>query len=186
MHPMMLCLLLGSMPVLLLGGAVNMMPGLLSLAGLGPPVLYSVSQISAYPGGIRRAFWFPALLLLGVGVALNNTRAVLEALAGHRPGEFLRTPKTDVRCGIPNGREYALSTDWSTWVEFALAGYAFAAATLALQRLPGLAPFLMLFALGFLYVAVLGMFEARRTAQAARRAFPAAGNAASRPARTRR
>ncbi len=186
MHPMMLCLLLGSMPLVLLGGSGNMMPRLLGLASMGPPVLYAVSQISAYPRGINRAFWFPALLLLGVGVALNNTRAVLEALAGHRPDEFLRTPKTDAVRGSPSGREYALSTDWSTWAEFGLAGYAFAAAILALQRLPGLAPFLVLFALGFLSVAVLGLFESHRTAQAIRRPYPASELAVPGHARTRR
>ena len=186
MHPMMLCLLLCSMPVVLLGGAGNMMPGLLGLAGLGPPALYAVSQISAYPRGIKRAFWFPALLLLGVGAALNNTRAVLEALVGHRPAEFLRTPKTDAGWGSSGGLEYVLRTDWSTWVEFALAGYALAAATLAWQRLPGLALFLLLFALGFLSVAVLGLFESRRVAQTARRSKPAGDLVVPGPARLRR
>ncbi len=172
MHPMMLCLLLASMPVVLLGEAGNVMPGLLGLAGLGPPVLYAVAQINAYPRGIKRALWFPALMLLGVGIALNNTRAVLEALSGHRPTEFLRTPKTDAGRG-PDGRAYALSTDWSTWVEFVLAGYALAATALALQRLPGLAPFLLLFALGFLIVAVMSLLESRQTAAAAQFRLPA-------------
>jgi hypothetical protein len=172
MHPMMLCLLLASMPVVWLGEAGNVMPGLRGLAGLGPPVLYAVAQINAYPRGIKRALWFPALMLLGVGIALNNTRAVLEALSGHRPTEFLRTPKTDAGRG-PDGRAYALSTDWSTWVEFVLAGYALAATALALQRLPGLAPFLLLFALGFLIVAVMSLLESRQTAAAAQFRLPA-------------
>ncbi len=186
MHPMMLCLLLGSLPMMLLDGANNNMPSLLGLAGLGPPVLYTVSQISAYPRGVKRSFRFLALLLLGVGVALNNTRAVLEAVVGHRPSEFLRTPKTDAERDSPGGRDYALSTDWSTWVEFALAGYAVAAATIALQKLPGLAPFLLVFALGFLYVSVLGFFESRRTEQAARSPLRAADLVVPRPLRTRR
>ncbi len=155
MHPMMLCLLLASMPVVLLGGADNVMPRLLGIAGLGPPVLYAVAQINAYPRGIKRALWFPALMLLGVGIALNNTRAVLEALSGHRPTEFLRTPKTDAGRG-PGGRAYALRTDWSTWVEFAL---------------------------GFLVVAVMGLLESRQTAAAAQFRPPVRELAGPGPAR---
>ena len=164
MHPMMLCLLLGSLPVVLLGATDSVLPGLLGIAGLGPPTLYAVSQISAYPLGIKRALWFPALLLLGVGVALNNTRAVFEALTGQRPEEFLRTPKIGAGPGTASRYECSHNVDWSTWVEFGLACYAVAAAVIALLRMPSLAPVLLLFALGFLSVAVLSLLESVRAA----------------------
>ncbi|MCH2538877.1 MAG: glycosyltransferase [Anaerolineales bacterium] len=165
MHPMMLCLLLGSLPVVLLGSTDSVLPGLLGIAGLGPPTLYAVSQISAYPLGIKRALWFPVLLLLGVGVALNNTRAVLEALTGQRPDEFLRTPKIGVGPATASRYESAHTVDWSTWVEFGLACYAVVAAVMAWLRMPSLAPLLLLFAFSFLSVAVLGLFESVRAAQ---------------------
>ena len=55
--------------------------------------------VVTYWGAARRAnvnlkgmLWVPTALALGVGLAFNNTRALCEALVGHRTG-FVRTPK---------------------------------------------------------------------------------------------
>jgi hypothetical protein len=47
----------------------------------------------AYPDWRRRIKLLPALAVLGVGLAVNNTKGVLEALLGYRKQEFVRTPK---------------------------------------------------------------------------------------------
>jgi len=96
----------------------------------------------------------PALLSLGIGLSVNNGRAVLEGLSGHR-SPFVRTPKL----GVIDGRSgatpwsYRLRRNWGTWVELALAGYFVVGLLLAVQNGRWIAvPFLLLFFAGFLYV----------------------------------
>ena len=62
-------------------------------ASLGSVVtFYTISQISAWPDGGRRLLALPATLAVGVGLAVGQTRAVVEALLG-RASPFVRTPK---------------------------------------------------------------------------------------------
>lgn len=170
-HPLMVVLLLASLPTALQGGLGRLPLGLLSLAGLGPPVLYAVSQVSAYPDGWKRYLYFPLLMLLGAGIALNNTVAVLEALTRRNATQFLRTPKGGASAAV---RDYALVSDWTTLGEIALALYALVAAAVAVERDPGLAPFLLLFAAGFGYTAAMGIAESWQVARR-RRSWHAAG-----------
>ena len=54
---------------------------------------------AARPAG-RRSFYMPILMALGVGVSLNNCKAVIEAVWGairNKPSEFVRTPKYGVQ-----------------------------------------------------------------------------------------
>ncbi len=46
--------------------------------------------------GWRTILYLPFLMSLGVGLGLNNAKAVFEAIWGairHKPSEFVRTPK---------------------------------------------------------------------------------------------
>ncbi|MGH2522650.1 MAG: hypothetical protein ACRDH2_09125, partial [Anaerolineales bacterium] len=74
-----------------------------------------------------------------------------------RANQFLRTPKLSNT--QPHASAYALALDWTTWGELLLAMYALATGLLAVERTPGLAPFIFLYALGFGYTAVLGFLE---------------------------
>jgi len=62
------------------------------LALLGPSSLYIFSQIVSGQNWQRAVLAMPALISLGIGLAVNNTRAVAEAFIG-KPSEFVRTPK---------------------------------------------------------------------------------------------
>src|SRR4029077_17742825 len=54
---------------------------------------YLVSQKELFPKTWYRTFLFlPALMALGIGLTLTNTKAVMEALIGHQTA-FARTPK---------------------------------------------------------------------------------------------
>ena len=53
---------------------------------------YAFSQREAYPDWQSRLKYLPMVMAIGIGLAVNNTRALLEALFGE-PGEFTRTPK---------------------------------------------------------------------------------------------
>jgi cellulose synthase/poly-beta-1,6-N-acetylglucosamine synthase-like glycosyltransferase len=94
--------------------------------------------------------WIPLLMALGIGMSVNNARAVLEGLTG-RKSEFRRTPKYGLRSGEGlAGRRYRATIHSDTWIELALAIH-FAAGT-ALAAAAGLwaaVPFLCLFLVGF-------------------------------------
>lgn len=126
-------------------------------ASLSVAVFYICAQRELHPHTwMREILFLPALLALGVGLSINNARAVLEAVFNHQ-SEFKRTPKY----GIENK-----SQPWRTCrymplksllpiVEIAFAVYFsyFLWYALAHGQYFTL-PFLVLFQAGFLYVAI--------------------------------
>jgi cellulose synthase/poly-beta-1,6-N-acetylglucosamine synthase-like glycosyltransferase len=164
-HPLMLILLLCSLPLLLSPRAAHlpMAMACLGFASLGPPLVYVLSQHALYANWRRRLLFFPILALLGTGIALNNTRAVVEALRGQE-GPFSRTPKFRLE---GNGGRWAESTyrlplDWTTLGEALLALYALAtvAAAWRAENLYAI-PFLLLYFGGFGLTALLGIWQTR-------------------------
>ncbi|HXV77486.1 MAG TPA: cellulose synthase family protein [Candidatus Polarisedimenticolaceae bacterium] len=114
-------------------------------------------------GGIAR--WVPFLMAVGIGLSINNARAVIEALAG-RDSEFHRTPKYNLRRGENiAARSYRVTINRDTWVELALALY-FSVATAAViaSGLWGAVPFLLLFVVGYSFTALLALRQAARRA----------------------
>ncbi len=169
-HPAMILLVLASLPAVLSGKVAALHLGALGLAGFGAPVMFAVAQWATYPKDWRRRFaYFIYIALLGSGLALNNTWAILEALAGRNTG-FHRTPKFRVE-GKGRARQsdvYALPPDWTTWGEVVLALYAALAAWIALSHAPGLAPFLWMHAGGFAYTAWTAVRQSERRYSPAR------------------
>jgi hypothetical protein len=154
-HPLMIVTLLLSLPLVLWQhGASPARWSVLGYAGLGPPLLVVLGQIMLRKDWPRRLAYYPVLVLLGIGLACVNTRALWEAFFGSS-SVFLRTPKG----AAGGGSAYALSVDWSTWGETFLAFYALVTGLLALELAPGLAPFVFLYALGFGYTAALGFWQ---------------------------
>jgi len=71
-------------------------------------LFYVASQRALRPGvWWKEIIYLPCLLALGVGMSLNNTKAVLEALFNHQSG-FVRTPKYGI------GHEKGSSKGWKT------------------------------------------------------------------------
>jgi len=135
----------------------------LGLASLGWPLLYAVAQAAQGPAALRRLLYLPVLVLLGTGVALSNTVAVLRALR-RDGGEFQRTPKFHLMgtSGDWRSKRYSLGFDVTTVAELALALYALATIVTAWQQGSIYAvPFLGLYACGFAYVAAESLREAR-------------------------
>jgi len=164
-HPLMLVLLLASLPLMLVAGRLPGLLGLLSVVSLGPPLMYAVSQRVLYPEDwLRRYAFMPGLMWLGCGVALNNTRAVIEALIGAN-SEFQRTPKFRIEARGDRwlGSRYALPLDGMALGELALALYAAITVGVALRQGNLYAvPFLMLYVGGFAYVGLQGLWDARQ------------------------
>jgi cellulose synthase/poly-beta-1,6-N-acetylglucosamine synthase-like glycosyltransferase len=163
-HPLMLALLLCSLPLFLSPRDAHLPMALayLGFASLGPPLVYALSQWELYPDWRYRLLYFPILALLGTGIALNNTRAVVEALRGDG-GAFARTPKFHLQGN--DGRwadsAYRLPLGWTTLGEVLLALYALATVIAAWQAGNLYAiPFTLLYLGGFGLTASLEMWQA--------------------------
>ncbi len=123
---------------------------------------YMVCQRELYPQTwTERLKYLPFLMSIGIGLAVNNTRAVFEALF-KKPSEFVRTPKYAVEA---NGDEwsqkkYRQSVAVQPLVELALGLYFTATLFYALANgIYGTVPFLMLFQVGFLYTGMLSLLQ---------------------------
>ena len=164
-HPLMLILLLVSLPLMVVDARLHAALGLLSVVSLGPPLLFAISQRTLYPHSwLKRYVFMPWLMWVGSGVALNNTRAIAEALLGIS-NEFKRTPKFRIETRHDHwlGSQYALPLDGMVIGELALTVYAIATVGVALWQGNMFAvPFLMLYVTGFGYIGLTGVWEARR------------------------
>jgi len=93
----------------------------------------------------------PALMALGIGISVTNTRAVVEAVLGRR-SPFLRTPKYNgaaASAADPLLRRRRLPAETAEFALGILMAACFAAAILRPHTIIG-APFLLLFAVGYL------------------------------------
>ncbi len=183
-HPLMALILLLSVPLLFMRQPVALPLTYLSLASLGPPTLYALAQRSLYPDWVRRISYLPLLVLLGTGLTLSNTKAIYEEVGGKKD-KFGRTPKfrLEERRDDWRGSRYALSFDWMAVGETLGALYALLGVGIALQQGNCFAmPFLLLYVLGFGYVASLTVLHSanawtRRKAPMARAKTPLARGA---------
>jgi hypothetical protein len=135
----------------------------LTVAAIGPVFMYTVALIgSSKPIG-ERLMTLLMLILLGMGVSFNNSRAVGSALWGS-DSTFLRTPKFNVSDGDNEVKSntYLLPRDYTLWFELLLGFYSLG--MLVYSLLNGrweLIVWLVLYMLGFLYVAALNLLQSR-------------------------
>ncbi|MDD5674674.1 MAG: glycosyltransferase [Chitinivibrionales bacterium] len=163
-HPVMLFLALLNMPVLLLTHfhlsfmffiAVIMT---ILIATSGPSVMYMVSQYYLGQLSWRKLFLIPGMMLIGTGLAVNNGKAVLEALL-HKESPFHRTPKK----GSITQTTYRPLKDITCIVELMLGIYCLTCVYLFLgSHNYIISPFLMLYASGFLFVGMLSLVHYKR------------------------
>ena len=166
-HPLMLALVVLSVPALDLGqraSPAGPVPGsiLLTLASLGPAVLLVYGQTVLQERGWRRALRLPSLLVIGVGVAWSTSLAVLSGL-WDRDVTFVHTPKFGIGPGGGRwrGSRYVTGRPRGGLVEVALGAYCgWTAWGLATDGQYGLLPFMVLYAAGFLTVGALTILHA--------------------------
>lgn len=151
-HPCMLLMLLVSLPLLILDSDPFWPLAYLSIASFGPPLLYAVGQRQLHP----RSWWrhwayLPLLMLLGMGLSWNNSRAAWQAWCGHT-SPFLRTPKFQTQHAGDSWQHsvYALGLDRVVAGEFLLLLYALAAVGVAFFNAYWWSiPFLLVYVGGF-------------------------------------
>ncbi len=124
---------------------------------------YVVAQREIDPDWKRGLKYLPGVLGLGIGLAVNNARAVVEALFSYET-PFVRTPKYDVTdrsVGRPN-RRYGSLAGLMPWVEIAFGLYMALIVWIGLQNHVWMVVvFMSIFALGFLYVGVGSLLSGR-------------------------
>lgn len=164
-HPLMVSVLLLLVPMIMTRSHPPAVLAYLSLATLGPPLVFAVAQHAAYPNWRRRMLSFPLLALIGAGIALSNTRAVVEALLG-RETPFQRTSKFRVedRDDQWADKSYALAAvDPQVFGEIALAAYGGLGILAAWHTDQWfIIPYLLLYTLGFGLVAFLTLRHSRQ------------------------
>ncbi len=105
--------------------------------------------------------YVPIAISVGAGIAINNSKAVLEAFLGKK-SEFRRTPKFAVTSKSDNwqSRNYVSSKEITALVEITL-GVLFLIQTLYAVYMGyyGWIPFLILIQFGFLYTGFLSIFH---------------------------
>jgi cellulose synthase/poly-beta-1,6-N-acetylglucosamine synthase-like glycosyltransferase len=181
-HPLMLLvalsapLLLRSESFLTVREHLLAVAAFFSVATFGPSSMYLYAQKHLYPDWTRRLWAFPALLVFGTGIALNNTKAIGEAVFNIR-GAFIRTPKFRIenRADTWVGKRYQAPVPWLSILEAFLALYCLYGVSLFLQRGRVLIdPFLVLYCIGFATVASWSIGESLRTAWMRPKAIPIA------------
>lgn len=161
-HPLMLLTALFAFPLLawyrldISGPAFIIVFSAIFLAAVAPSALYFVAQSSSgYKGWFLRMLALPVLMSLGVGIAVNNTRAVLSALLG-RKGAFVRTPKKGQRTISIYAQKFPILS----LVEILVGAYCvFGLLEYLDARKFLVGPFLALYAIGFLAVGVLSFIH---------------------------
>jgi len=130
------------------------------LTGIVPVFAFLASgQIAAGARGWRIPRDVVAVLVLGAGLSVNNTWAVLEGLQT-RVGGWERTPKTGDGGRGASLKPYSSRRAWSGWSELLLAGYFACLSTIAWREghLRSM-PFLLLLLIGLSYVGFRSVLE---------------------------
>jgi len=136
---------------------------------------YGTTILFRYPNEKWRLWMIPLIMGMGIGLVFSNTRAVLEGLLGIK-SSFVRTPKYRVENSRDNwlqhARLYGRKHGLLPLIELAFALYFVAAVAYAIRsHIYATIPFLMIFLLGYGYMAMMSLFQgpARRLLQAFRR-----------------
>jgi cellulose synthase/poly-beta-1,6-N-acetylglucosamine synthase-like glycosyltransferase len=122
---------------------------------------YMVCQREIHRDWRARIKYLPFLMSIGIGLSINNTRAVIEALF-NKQSEFTRTPKYRIEGNGDEwvGKKYRQSVAVQPLIELALGLYFTATVFYALaNQIYGTLPFLVLFQIGFLYTGLLSIVQ---------------------------
>jgi cellulose synthase/poly-beta-1,6-N-acetylglucosamine synthase-like glycosyltransferase len=128
-------------------------------------VFYLLAQRELSPGNWKRSIFFmPALLAVGVALAVINTRAVLEALFGIK-SSFVRTAKYAIGTGrVSTGDlKYRRKSGWLPYIELGIGTYFLYTIYWAIESRNYLAlPFMVLFVAGYYWAAIATLYHEHR------------------------
>jgi cellulose synthase/poly-beta-1,6-N-acetylglucosamine synthase-like glycosyltransferase len=122
---------------------------------------YIVCQREIHKDWVSRLRYMPFLMSIGIGLCVNNTKAVLEALFDKKTA-FERTPKYHIERNSDEWatKKYRQSVTVQPLIELGLGFYFTATVFYALSNgIYGTLPFLLLFQGGFLYTGILSIVQ---------------------------
>src|SRR4051812_41628862 len=122
---------------------------------------YMVCQRELHKDWVSRLKYVPFLMSVGIGLSVNNTRAVFEALF-NKKSEFTRPPKYHIEGDSDEwvGKKYRQSVAVQPLVELALGLYFTWTVFYALANgIYATVPFLVLFQVGFLYTGLVSLMQ---------------------------
>jgi cellulose synthase/poly-beta-1,6-N-acetylglucosamine synthase-like glycosyltransferase len=171
-QPIMILLLLTTLPVLWFPQPASSVLGGLWVVSLGTPFLYFIAESKLYRDWGKRLLYFPILAAVFAGISWSTSLGVWQGLT-RWGGTFRRTPKfrLEDRGGNWANSAYRLLPDGVILGELFLLLYALVAAWAAwIRHQYGAIPFLLLFAVGFTIVAGSSVWQGLR-----RHGIPAVG-----------
>ncbi len=147
-------LVLGYPFTLFTNSSIKISGALLAISILGLPLEFILSHNFYQPRNWKSIFLVPLIILLEVGLSVNNTRAVIDGLF-NRQNVWVRTPKFHIEIGTRNRihSSYWLKSDISAFGEMIMAFY-----TIVLMIEAGshghyfIIPFLFVYFGGFAFV----------------------------------
>ena len=122
---------------------------------------YFLAQRELHAQWWKRLLYLPLLMAVGVGLSVNNARAVLEAMFNHH-SEFIRTPKYGVnrRGESWTHNKYKTLRGLFPWIELGFGVYFTVLVVQAIDHNQwALTPFVMIFQAGFLYVGLMSILQ---------------------------
>ena len=102
-------------------------------------------------------------MALGIGLTINNTKAVIEALIG-KQSAFARTPKYRVVSKLDKvgASKYRKRLGWVPWVELLIGAYFATTIYYAVDNENYITvPFLLLFVVGYWYTGLMSLLQGR-------------------------
>ena len=126
---------------------------------------YLAAERAFYPKTWKRTFFYlPFVMAVGIGLAVRNAHAVLEAIWGVK-SEFVRTPKYRVEAGVKSSsdwtkKSYRKGAGLMPFAEVFLGLYFAASVIYAIQNQNyATTPFLLLFVWGYLYTGLMSLAQ---------------------------
>jgi len=124
-------------------------------------LFYLVCQREIYPNWRQRIKYIPATIAFAIGLSLNNSKAVLEAIFNFKT-DFKRTPKFRIESKDDNWRNKTYRAEWNLlpFLEIILGLYfTFSIIYALVNKVYMSIPFFALFQFGFLYIAFLSFLQ---------------------------
>ncbi len=162
-HPLMVALLLVTLPVGLLAPSYFQLMAISVVAMFGPPTLYALAGTPETPSLSERLKILPLLTIIGFGMSFSTAIAVIQGIA-RSGGNFVRTPKLNLGNDHTPGQvidtSYIPPINWIIWGEIGLGLYALLTIVI-LQSTSGwkIIPWMTIYSLGYFYIAGLNILQ---------------------------
>jgi cellulose synthase/poly-beta-1,6-N-acetylglucosamine synthase-like glycosyltransferase len=144
-----------------------------TLCSFGPPLLFLYAQSNLHRDWLRRLHHYAYLMFWSMGVAITNSRAIIEVAFNVKTG-FVRTPKFRIegRADSFVGKAYKAKFSGQVLVEAVIAAWCLAGLSfMLLRREPIFDPFLLTFTIGLCLTTTQAVLEPIRQMRAARKAL---------------